>query len=139
LKDTGTPPAVAPDPIRCRVAACLEDLGDGKEWSFYLLNDGGVALDAVVLKAFGHEWGDRGPTENLDVHFAGVVPGAQVLLWRDDDEEMRMWLKLAVRARGRDVELLAEFPMLYKRKRALPLLPALSKPGFVVPALAVSG
>jgi len=32
------------EPIRCRVAACREALDDGKEWSFYLINDSGAEL-----------------------------------------------------------------------------------------------
>ena len=121
--------------IRCRVAACPEPLGDGKEWSFYLLNDGRVPLDLVVLKAFGHEWGDFGHTEHPDVTVTDLAPGASAVIWRDNDDELRMWLTLLVRVRGREVELLLEFPMLYRRKGDLPLVPGLAKPGWAVSAV----
>lgn len=120
--------------IRCRVAACPESFGDGAEWSIYILNDGGAQLDEVVLKAFGHEWGDMGHTKHPDVRVTDVAPGASALIWRDNDEEFRMWLTLLVRVRDREVELLFEFPMLYKRKENLPLVDGLSKPGLAVSA-----
>jgi hypothetical protein len=122
------------DEIRCRVAACPEHLGDGQEWSFYLLNDGRLPLDEVVLKAFGHEWGDMGHTKHPDVRVADVAPGASALIWRDNDDEFRMWLILLVRVRDREVELLLEFPMLYRRKGNLPLVAGLAKHGWVVSA-----
>lgn len=125
--------------IRCRVAACLERLGDGKEWSFYLLNDGGAPLDLVVLKTFGHEWGDAGYAKHPGVEVADVAPGAGRLIWRDNDDEFRMWLTLLVRAGDREVELLAELPMLYRRKSDLPLVAGLDKPGWVVPAVESGG
>lgn len=122
------------DEIRCRVAACPEPFGDGKEWSFYLLNDGGAPLDEVVLKTFGHEWGDYGHATHPDVRVNSLAPGASALIWRDNDEELRMWLTLLVRSRGREVELLIEFPMLYRRKADLPLVDGLAKPGWAVSA-----
>lgn len=122
------------DEIRCRVAACPESFGDGSEWSIYLLNDGNVQLDEVVLKAFGHEWGDIGHTKHPEVRVTDVRPGASALIWRDNDDEFRMWLTLVVRVRDREVELLLEFPMLYKRKGTLPLVAGLGKPGWVVSA-----
>lgn len=120
--------------IRCRVAACPEALGDGKEWSFYVLNDGGLPLDEVFLKAFGHEWGDMGQTKHPDVRVADVAPGASALIWRDNDDEFRMWLSLLVRSGDREVELLFEFPMLYRRKGSLPWLAGLAKHAWVVSA-----
>lgn len=125
----------AGDEIRCRVAACPESLGDGKEWSFYLLNDGRAPLDLVVLKAFGHEWGDFGRTEYPGVQVADLAPGANALIWRDDDDELRMWLSLLVRVRDREVELLLELPLLYRRKANLPLVEGLAKPGWAVSAV----
>jgi hypothetical protein len=50
-------------PIRCRVAACPEVLNDGKEWSFYLINDSAVALDWALLHEIQYEWGDIGKSE----------------------------------------------------------------------------
>jgi hypothetical protein len=120
-------------PIRCRVAACREALDDGKEWSFYLINDGAAALDSVVLQRIGYEWGDIGNSEEADVHVTGVAPGGHVLMWRDDGSgaELRMELSFRVRVREREVQLQFEFPKLY-RQRNLPLVAGLGKPGFAV-------
>lgn len=122
------------DEIHCRVAACREPLSDDKEWSFYLINDGKAPLDVVVLKAFGHEWGDMGHAKHPDLRFNDLAPGASALIWRDNDDEFRMWLTLLVRVRDREVELLLEFPMLYRIKGNLPLVDGLAKPGWVVSA-----
>ncbi len=123
------------DEIHCRVAACPEHLGDDKEWSFYLLNDSRSPLDVVVLKTFGHEWGDVGHTEHPNVKVTDVAPGANALIWRDNDDELRMWLTLLVRVHEREVEFLLEFPMLYKRKGNLPVVAGLAKPGWAVSAV----
>ena len=118
--------------IRCRAAACLENLGDDKEWSVYLLNDGTRALSRVVLKTFGHEWGNFGDAVHPSVEVTDVSPGSHVLLWRDNDHELRMWLTLAVWVDDRETEWLVEFPMLYRSKDTLPLVESLGKPGWVV-------
>lgn len=120
------------DEIHCRVAACPEACGDDKEWSFYLLNDGSRPLERVVLKTFGHEWGDFGDAVHPDVEIANVGPGTHVLIWRDNDHELRMWLTLAVRIDDREADFLVEFPMLYRRKGNLPLVEQLGKHGWVV-------
>ena len=127
-------PAKKNDEIRCRVAACPEALGDGKEWSFHLLNDSSVTFDEVVLKTFGREWGDTGDTTSPNVKVTNVGPGESVLIWRDNDEELRMWLSLLVRVGNREAALLVEFPMLYKRKGNLPVVAGLGKPGWVASA-----
>ena len=118
------------DEIRCRVAACPENLGDGNEWSFYLRNDSDEPFDSVVLTAFGHEWGDSGHTVHPDKHFCDLAPGANVLIWRDNDEELRMWMAVRVRVGERESELLLEFPYLYRRKGELPVVDWLAKPGW---------
>jgi hypothetical protein len=123
------------DDIRCRVAACPEYLGDGNAWSFYLLNDGAVPLDSVVLTTFGHEWGDVGHAKYPEATVTHVAPGTSSLIWRDNDDELRMWLGLRVLAGDRETELIAEFPLLYSRKDSLGLIAGLGKPGFVVPAV----
>jgi hypothetical protein len=56
------------------------------------------------------------------------------LIWRNNDNELRMWLTLLVRVRDREVELLLEFPKLYKRKGGLPLVADLFNPGWMVSA-----
>jgi hypothetical protein len=120
---------------RCRVAACRESLGDGKKWSFYLINDGDAALDSAVLTRVGYEWGDTGSSEDADVGVPGLAPGAHALIWRDDGSgaELRMDLSVAARANGREVRLLFEFPKLY-RKSNLPRVDGLGKAGWQVAA-----
>ena len=78
--------------VRCRVAACREAIDDGKEWSFYLINDSDAPLDSAVLCAIGYEWGDYGNSEATDVNITGLAPGAAALIWRDDGSgaELRM-------------------------------------------------
>jgi len=83
-------PAKEGNEIRCRVAACPEAVGDDNEWSFYLLNDSCMPLDEVVLTTFGHEWGDFGDAGHPDMKLVNVRPGESVLIWRGNDEELRM-------------------------------------------------
>ncbi len=119
--------------IRCRIAACRESLDDGKEWSFYLINDSGVPLESVVLHSVSHEWGDVGDSRQVDVRIAKLASGAHALLWREDGfgGELRTELSLHVRARGREVSLDFEFPKLY-RQRNLSQVTELGKRGFQV-------
>ena len=113
--------------IRCRVAACREVLGDGKGWSFYLINDGGTPLDSAVLSEVISEWGDCGSSEAADVRVIGLAPGAHALIWRDDGE-FRIELSLLVRVGEREARLSFEFPKLYIQ-RNLRLVGWLGKPG----------
>ncbi len=123
------------EPIRCRMAACREALNDGKEWSFYLINDNLIAFDLVVLYAIGYEWGDIGKSETADVRTSGLAPGAHALLWRDDGTgaELRMELKVRVHACDSEVRMQFEFPKLY-RQHNLQIVEGLGKPGWQVPA-----
>jgi hypothetical protein len=121
--------------IRCRVVACPETFDDGKSWSFYLINDGDAPLDAAVLETFGHEWGDFGDSVHPDVKVTDLASGKSTLIWRDNDEELRMWLTLKVHVAACEAELLFEFPMLYRRRNGgLPIVQSLGKPGFAVAA-----
>ena len=43
---------------------------------------------------------------------AFIGAGESVLIWRDNDEELRMWMGLLVRVGNREAALLVEFPML---------------------------
>ena len=121
--------------IRCRVAACREALNDGKEWSFYLINDSAMPLDVAELHAIGYEWGDSGSSEAADVRVTGLAPGAHALLWRDDGSgaELRMELSLRVSVGGREVPLRFEFPKLYLQ-RNLQRVEGLGMPGWQVAA-----
>jgi hypothetical protein len=121
--------------IRCRVVACPEAFEDGKSWSFYLINDSDEVLDVAVLETFGHEWGDFGNSVHPEVKVTDLAPGNNALIWRDDDEELRMWCTLKVQVAAREAELLFEFPILYKRRSGgLPVVQSLGKPGFAVAA-----
>ena len=117
--------------IRCRIAACREELDDGNEWSFYLINDSDAPLDWAVLNQISYEWGDMGNSEAADVRVIGLAAGAHALIWRDDGSgaELRMDLSLLVRTGDREARLLFEFPKLY-RKTNLPLVDGLGKPGW---------
>ena len=119
--------------IRCRIAACREALGDGKSWSYYLINDSNVPLDSAVLDEISYEWGDTGNRERVNVNVTGLAAGAHALIWRDDGSgaELRMDLALRVRMGDREARLLFEFPMLYK-KTDLPLVAGLDKPGWQI-------
>ena len=123
------------EPIRCRVAACREALDDGKEWSFYLINDNAAPLDFAVLYEIGYEWGDSGNSEAADVRVTGLTPGEHALIWRDDGSgaELRMDLWLRVGVRGREVRLHFQFPKLYLQ-RNLQLVDSLGMPGREVAA-----
>ena len=123
------------EPIRCRMAACREALDDGKEWSFYLINDNDVALDLAVLYAVSTEWGDVGNSEATDVRVMGLAPGAHALMWRDDGSraEFRVELSLHVQVLDREVLMQFEFPKLY-RLRNPQLVDGLGKPGWQIAA-----
>ena len=114
--------------VRCRVAACREELADGKGWSFYLINDCAAPLDSAVLNQVSSEWGDCGHTETADVHVTGLAPGAHALIWRDDGE-FRTELSLLVRVGDREVRLSFEFPKLYRQKN-LTLVDGVGKRGW---------
>jgi hypothetical protein len=117
------------------MAACREALDDGKEWSFYLINDSDVPLDWTALDEVSYEWGDMGNSEAADVRVTALAPGAHALVWRDDGSgaELRMEFSMRVRAREREVRMRFEFPRLY-RKHDLPRVEGLDRPGWQVPA-----
>lgn len=118
--------------IRCRVAACRETLPPaGDAWSFYLINDRDVPLDAVLFEV-STEWGDMGSCTRTDVHVSSLQPGMNALLWRDDGE-MRIELALRASCGARTVTLRFEFPKLYIQ-RNLQLIAGLAAPGLQVAA-----
>ena len=123
------------EPIRCRMAACHEALDDGKEWSFYLINDSNAPIDLAELYTIGYEWGDWGNSEATDVRVTNLAPGANALIWRDDGSgaELRMELSLRVQVRGCEVRMQFEFPKLYLQSN-LHLVDGLGKPGWQVAA-----
>jgi len=117
--------------IRCRLAACREALDDGKQWSFYLINDGDASLDSVILDEISYEWGDFGSSEKADARVADLAPGSHALIWRDDGSgaEFRMDFSMLVQSRGRQARLRFEFPKLYRQNK-LPPVEGLNKSGW---------
>ena len=107
----------------------MKRLDDGKEWSFYLINNGNAPVDSAVMNGVSYEWGDLRSGEAADVRVTALAPGAYALIWRGDSSgaELRMDLSLLVRIGDREVRLLFEFPKLY-RKTNLPLVACLGKP-----------
>ena len=113
--------------IRCRLAACRENLGDGQTFSFYLINDSDATLDMAALCEISSEWGDLGHVTTAEVRVSDLQSGACALLWRDDGE-LRTELSVLVQASGSVLRLRFEFPRLY-RQRDLPLVAGIGKPG----------
>jgi hypothetical protein len=120
--------------IQWRLAVCREPGADGSACSFYLINDSPHPVDAVLYQV-GYEWGDMGNYRDVDVHVAGLAPGASARVWRDDDsaEELRADLRVAFRTPSGEVRVMFEFPKLY-RKTDLPVVPGLARPGWVAAA-----
>ena len=114
----------------CRMIACREP-SDGNEWNFYALNDGKESLWSVTLLEVGYEWGPSYTTKRPDTRVNDLAPGASSLMWRDDGSgaELRMDFSMRVRVGDREETVRFEFPRLY-RKRTLPLVPELGKPGW---------
>ena len=121
------------DLVRCRMAACRETLDDGKQWSFYLINDNDVFIDTAVLYEVAYEWGDWGNSELTDVRFTDLAPGGHTVIWRDDGcgVELRMELSVHVQLSGYTARLQFEFPKLYRLKN-LQMVDGLDKPGWQV-------
>ena len=100
---------------QCRIVAERET--GSPLWSFYLVNEGGAAIDAAELAAVRYEWGDQYVSgESPGVRIADLGPGGRALLWRDDgSSETRTDLWLRVTQRGLQTWLLFEFPKLYRQ------------------------
>jgi hypothetical protein len=113
------------------MAAC----DDGKEWSFYLINDSAFALDWAVLHEISYEWGDMGNSEAANERVAALATGAHALVWRDDGSGAELRMDLLVRAcvGGHEAELRFEFPKLYLQ-RGLKEIAGLGKVGYAVAA-----
>lgn len=123
------------EPLRCRLVACREALNDGKQWSFYLINDSNIRVDSALLYKISYEWGDTGSDEAANVLITALDPGAHALVWRDDGSgaELRMELSLHVKFSNRELKLDFEFPKLYLQ-RNLKIVEELGKPGWQVNA-----
>lgn len=105
-----------PADLQCRIVATRE--AGSPSWGFYLINDGGAAIESATLEAVRYEWGDQyGGGESPAVRVAGLEPGARAPIWRDDgSSETRIDLWLRVTHRGAETWLLFEFPKLYRQK-----------------------
>ncbi|HEX8250947.1 MAG TPA: hypothetical protein VF599_22425 [Pyrinomonadaceae bacterium] len=123
------------EPLRFRLVACREALDDGKQWSFYLMNDSRLRIDSAVLYEIGYEWGDTGSSEAANMLINALDSGAHALIWRDDGSgaELRMQMFLRVRISNREMKLDFEFPKLYLQ-RNLKMVDELGKPGWQVNA-----
>ena len=117
--------------IACRVAACLDPGEDRKQWSIHVLNDGPARLDEVILHKFGHEWGDSGGSTQPDACVESLAPGANARIWRDNDDEMRMWGELVVRSGEERQAFLFEFPLLYRHMDELQVVPGVGTRGWI--------
>ncbi|MBX3431176.1 MAG: hypothetical protein KF779_16435 [Hyphomonadaceae bacterium] len=114
-----------------RVAACREDFGDGKEWSFYLINDGGLTFKWATLVKACYEWADHVTTEQVDARVSDLPAASHVLLWRTDGDgaEFRQNLLLEFASDQGEGSVWFEFPKLY-RKREFALVSQLQKRGW---------
>jgi hypothetical protein len=140
--DTGArphiPPTVRPQhaPTKnlqlstCRVAACREEMADGKEWSIYLLSDHDSPVD-VTLERVSYEWGDSGHSEAPATRFH-LPAHSHCLLWREGSEgsEMNMEFRVQVKSGASHATLIYELGKLY-RKRDPARIDELGKPGWL--------
>ncbi len=101
--------------VQCRILAAREP--DSPLWTFYLINDGEVAIESAELAAVRYEWGDQYVGgESPGVRVAALEPGARAPIWRDDgSSEMRTDLWVRVTQHGLEEWLLFEFPRLYRQ------------------------
>lgn len=107
-----------PQDLRCRVRAT--HAAETHLWSFYFINDSLAAIDLAELEAVKYEFGDEyvGGTSPA-VSVADVAPGASVLIWTEDDPELRTDLWFRVTYRGAQTWLLFEFPKLDCQRRTM--------------------
>lgn len=119
----------------CRLAACREDLGDGKEWSLFVLNDTDAPID-VALQRVAYEWGDRGHSAAPGLRVVVAARSAE-RLWREGWEgaEMNMELGLEVESSGTRTRLAFELGKLYRRRNPVPIA-GIDLPGWLVPPTA---
>ena len=117
----------------CKAAACVEPMADSKEWSIYLYNEEKFAFDCVELIGFGHSGGGHGSFDKLGLKFDNVPSKSWLRLWRDDDFELRMYMRLRICADQSESCFLVDFPKVYRRKKALPIVPGIGLTGVTAP------
>jgi hypothetical protein len=109
-------------------------------WEFHFINDSASPVDSAELLEVVHEWGGVWDRTAVDARVADVAPGEHRLLWRGQDDEMRMSLTVRLRSRhGDDTRVAFEFPLLYRRRGKLPRIPLLGKEGWEVAATPANG
>ena len=113
------------------MVACRESLNDGKQWSFYLINDSDTHIDSAVLNDIWYEWGDLANNESVSSHVTNLAAGEHALIWRDDGDgtEFRMVFSVIACIGEREVNLSFEFPKLYRQEHLKPVR-GLDKPGW---------
>ena len=114
-----------------RLAACREACGDGKEWSFYLINDGQLILKWATLVEARYEYAGQETTEQVNARDTALRPATFALMWRADGDgaEFRQNQLLEFATEADEGSVLFEFPRLY-RKREFALVSGLDKPGW---------
>jgi len=127
--------------VACRLVACREQLEDGKDWSFYLINDSVAPFRDVFLERVSSEWGSMHAVEVANVSHGDIEVGGHGLLWRDDGSgaEFRMSAHVRLESAALTVVLSFDIPKLYRR-RELPIVTGLGKTGLqVLPSDTVIG
>jgi hypothetical protein len=113
------------------VAALPIDPPDGhKWWAFYVVNDTGPTMEAVVVEQVGYEWGDTGNTEDVGATFGPIAPGAYIEVYRETNTEVRTALWLLIRDANGIRRVIAEVGRLYlPRSSSLESIPIIGRAG----------
>jgi hypothetical protein len=109
-----------------RLVACPEPDGS---WSFHLINDSDAPIPSVVLESVEWEWGDWGDRKTIESSSGPVPPRASREVWRGDDGEMRMEIRLRVAHPGGTGTLKFSFGKIYLRRDSLERIPGFGRPG----------
>ena len=112
------------------VAAIPINPPDGDRcWAFHVVNDEHDTIEAIVVEAVSYEWGDFGNSEDLNVTFGPLEPGASIEVYRETNTELRTGLTLRVRIVGRERRVFAEVGRLYWPPASLIDIPILGRSG----------
>lgn len=110
-------------------AVPIDQRDDDRCWAFHVVNDEGDTMEAIVVEAVSYEWGDIGNSQDLDVTFGPLAPGASVEVYRETNTEVRTGLTLRVRVTGRERRVFAEVGKLYWPPGTMVDIPILGRPG----------
>ena len=105
---------------------------EGRCWAFYVINDGALPIDKIVVESVHTEWGDFGNAEPIGIAYGGIAPGECLEVHREVDTELRTALALVVTVAGVAERVHAEFGRLYapSQKKLVPI-PILGKDGLL--------